>query len=272
MKTAFLLSLICIVIARLPLFYQQERPSFRKLFFLSLALTGLFCLGFASMASALFHSALFVLSHAFVLAIELKYPATKKTSPYLLRALSLGPNLFALAFFCPEWRDFAAAFNSVTSSITWISLGIGSSFWQFNLHDRSLLFLGCLLCCVEANLWVRLFIYQLDLEHDQALTVPASEPEQALALSLYRRGWVIGILERWIIFFSILIGKYELAAFILAAKGIVRYRKMELEDFGEYFLVGTLLSIVVAAFLALVILGLLEEPMPAYLLGPLASP
>jgi hypothetical protein len=68
------------------------------------------------------------------------------------------------------------------------------------------------------------------------------------------RGAVIGTLERWIAFALVLTGQYTALAFVIAAKSIARYKKInEEEKFGEYFLIGTLTSIGVALFSGLLV-------------------
>ncbi|MBN7797548.1 hypothetical protein [Parahaliea mediterranea] len=70
----------------------------------------------------------------------------------------------------------------------------------------------------------------------------------------FNAGRVIGILERWLMFAVIAYaGDWSALGFIIAAKGLVRFNKLQDPIFAEYLLVGTLLStlfaIVVAAWL-----------------------
>lgn len=68
--------------------------------------------------------------------------------------------------------------------------------------------------------------------------------------ALYR-GKIIGFIERFILFFFAVGGSYSAMAFILAAKGLTRYKEMEKDKkFGEYVLIGTLLSSVMAIICA----------------------
>lgn len=85
-------------------------------------------------------------------------------------------------------------------------------------------------------------------------------PEQALppagehsAAELERRekelrlGMYIGWLERLLVLSAILAGSFTAAGLIVAAKSIVRFKKVERSDeFAEYFLIGTFLSILLA--------------------------
>ena len=65
--------------------------------------------------------------------------------------------------------------------------------------------------------------------------------------SLESAGRYIGILERVIIFASILIGRYEIIGFLIAAKSIIRHHEADKKAFTEYFLIGTFTSFVWAA-------------------------
>jgi hypothetical protein len=59
-------------------------------------------------------------------------------------------------------------------------------------------------------------------------------------------GRTIGFLERAIILTLTLSGAYTSIAFVLTAKSIARYKELENKDFAEYYLVGTLLSTLIA--------------------------
>ncbi len=63
--------------------------------------------------------------------------------------------------------------------------------------------------------------------------------------SLENAGSWIGILERLIIFFLVLISQYEAIGLLVAAKSIIRLKEGE-QKMSEYVLVGTLISISVA--------------------------
>ncbi len=52
----------------------------------------------------------------------------------------------------------------------------------------------------------------------------------------------------------VLTGQYTALAFVIAAKSIARYKKInEEEKFGEYFLIGTLTSMGIALFFGLIV-------------------
>jgi len=62
----------------------------------------------------------------------------------------------------------------------------------------------------------------------------------------YRMGRVIGILERLIVFILVLLGQWGALGLVLAAKSIARYNKLSEQRFADYYLIGTLTSLLVA--------------------------
>lgn len=59
----------------------------------------------------------------------------------------------------------------------------------------------------------------------------------------------IGTLERWIVLVLGVAGRWEAVALVMGAKSIARFE----EPFAEYFLVGTLSSLLVAIALAVLV-------------------
>lgn len=63
----------------------------------------------------------------------------------------------------------------------------------------------------------------------------------------YNRGRLIGNLERIVLTIVVAAGSYAALAFLVAAKGLVRFEEFEKSrDFTEYFLIGSLSSVLVA--------------------------
>ena len=71
----------------------------------------------------------------------------------------------------------------------------------------------------------------------------SSSPDTAPADPEPARGRIIGYLERGIILVLMLSGNIGAIGFVLAAKGITRFRQLDDRDFAEYVLIGTLLSV-----------------------------
>lgn len=100
---------------------------------------------------------------------------------------------------------------------------------------------AALVCWRPAN-----FLIRSVLQYNQ-VTIP-SDPNS------FHAGQLIGILERWLILAFILLGRYEVIGFLIAAKSIIRFGENDKEK-TEYFLAGTLLSIAIAVGCGLVLRG-----------------
>lgn len=62
----------------------------------------------------------------------------------------------------------------------------------------------------------------------------------------YSRGRMIGNLERLLLLVIVAAGSYQSLAFLAAAKGLIRSKDLENREWAEYFLVGSLASVLVA--------------------------
>lgn len=74
----------------------------------------------------------------------------------------------------------------------------------------------------------------------------------------YERGKLIGILERTFIYFLILLNQIGAIAVIIALKSLARFNELDNKGFAEYFLIGSLLSLLVAAVPAIAVIFLLS--------------
>lgn len=62
----------------------------------------------------------------------------------------------------------------------------------------------------------------------------------------YNVGMIIGNLERILIYTLVLVGQYAVIGLVLAAKSIARFEELKKRDFAEYYLIGTLMSYLIA--------------------------
>src|SRR5258708_631445 len=85
---------------------------------------------------------------------------------------------------------------------------------------------------------------------EAAISIAASvdQPEQPnIDVEEYNRGRLIGNLERIVLTIVVAAGSYAALAFLVAAKGVVRSDEFNKDrDFAEYFLIGSLSSVLVA--------------------------
>lgn len=88
------------------------------------------------------------------------------------------------------------------------------------------------------------------------LQAEAAATEEALTKNTigegtFRAGRVIGVLERWLLLAFLIRGELVAIGFIFTAKSIVRFREFRKTEFTEYYLVGTLYSILITLGLSL---------------------
>lgn len=153
--------------------------------------------------------------------------------------------LFSKSFdvqFRPSLRDHVSEMRSYFLPASLID--------KINLHDCFIYLLGLLLCLNEANLFVRYVIETLRLR-PAPNTLPAITWGGVSENQEYNRGRIIGLLERSMLFFFILQGQYAVLGFVIAAKTAARFSELDDRDFAEYFIVGTMLSVVTAGIIAL---------------------
>lgn len=70
-------------------------------------------------------------------------------------------------------------------------------------------------------------------------------------------GTAIGILERFIVALLTYLGQYEAIAFVIAAKSIARFKRLEDQEFAETYIIGTLSSVLLAMLTVIGIKALL---------------
>ncbi len=80
-----------------------------------------------------------------------------------------------------------------------------------------------------------------------AIRVRGIVPERARTrASKYKMGAMIGCLERTLVFALVLFGQWAALGFVIAAKSIARFKELDDKHFADYYLIGTLASMLVA--------------------------
>ncbi|MFP3948142.1 MAG: DUF3307 domain-containing protein [Longimicrobiales bacterium] len=92
---------------------------------------------------------------------------------------------------------------------------------------------------------------------------PGLEEAEDASSGLRGSGRLIGILERTITLVLIVLGQWAAIVLLLAAKSIARFEELKDRRFAEYYLVGTLTSILVAILVGLALLLLLFGAVPS---------
>ena len=83
------------------------------------------------------------------------------------------------------------------------------------------------------------------------LSATRSPPETGETITL-RAGRVIGVLERVLIFVGLTASSWEILAAVIALKTVARYSKLDEQNKAEYFLIGSLASILWAVVVTVV--------------------
>lgn len=74
------------------------------------------------------------------------------------------------------------------------------------------------------------------------LSATKTPPEEGDKISL-RAGRTIGVLERLLVAFGLIASSWEILAAVIALKTVARYAKLDDQNNAEYFLIGSLASI-----------------------------
>jgi hypothetical protein len=82
----------------------------------------------------------------------------------------------------------------------------------------------------------------------ELVPVAAQPPSGGIAVSATElaRGRMIGVLERAVALTLVLLGQFGALGLLIAAKALARFRALDDRDFAEYFLIGTLASLLQA--------------------------
>jgi hypothetical protein len=235
----------CILLARVPLLFRDRPVKIQDMALASAAqLIGLL---------ALEPSLNFALLAAGIVLINLAWWYAERSFPQHYNAVRLGILACAfilVSFFCSPYfgLSFRASLASILARVSNIFVAA-----EPLLHFKWNAFLSCafglLLCLNETNLVVRLVIDRLELR--PRVNKPSNSRDLSLQIE-YRRGRVVGLLERLILFFLVLAGQYTAVGFVIAAKTMARFKDFDDRGFAEYFLIGTLLSCVSAGTVALI--------------------
>jgi len=73
----------------------------------------------------------------------------------------------------------------------------------------------------------------------------------------YATGATIGFLERFILYLLVLLGQWGALGFVIAAKSIARFKELDEKGFADYYLIGTLASVLTAIASGVVTMQLL---------------
>lgn len=90
-----------------------------------------------------------------------------------------------------------------------------------------------------------------------AKKILSNRGEQTLAP--LKNGKMIGNLERLLIFIAIIIQEWSLVGIVVVLKTIARYKELDDQDKSEYFLIGSLFSLLWAVSISVLVLLIIKE-------------
>lgn len=73
---------------------------------------------------------------------------------------------------------------------------------------------------------------------------PPARDRQAGEIATIKAGRVIGNLERISLALGIIVGSWHILAAVIALKTVARFKKLDEQEFAEYFLIGSLFSLI----------------------------
>ncbi len=156
-----------------------------------------------------------------------------------------------LGFLCSDLLE--VSFGSWTIKLAHTTRALSRAFIlveEVHLLTISAVSAGVIIAVIEAHTAVR-FLFQILNVKPMKTEVVGSETTRTVDQVEYNRGRVIGALERLMTFFFVMNGAYGALGFLIAAKGMTRFKQLDDREFAEYFLIGTFLSIILAGSVAL---------------------
>lgn len=121
-------------------------------------------------------------------------------------------------------------------------------FNKLSLDSVLLILCGYIFTLKEGTIFIRLTLNRM-----RATPKKKDKPTQK-DREEYDRGKLIGLLERTFLYFLIIFNQIGAIAVIIALKSLARFKELDDKNFAEYFLIGSLLSVMVAVIPAVIVL------------------
>nr|WP_243108703.1 DUF3307 domain-containing protein [Clostridium rectalis] len=147
--------------------------------------------------------------------------------------------------------------SSLQEDITYIIKEYPSS---INIFDKYIIILIVFICSTwVTGIFIHKYIENLNLKHYKGLIdnrFIIIKKTGCVYLGTKNGGFIIGILERIFILIVMCIGQPQMIGFVLTAKSIARFKKLDDSSFAEYFIMGTFLSFIMAIIGGIIIKSL----------------
>lgn len=191
-----------------------------------------------------------ILLHTALIAFDSYF----RHSTFLSNGLIYGSHLLIAFMTIFLWYNFSGYFQIGENPFAITANGL-IRFFNFpeqfqsdaTLKKYTVMILGYILTLKEGTIFIRFVLNKIS-------AVPLTNKNHSdKDTAEYERGKLIGILERTFIYFLILFREIGAIAIIIALKSLARFNKLDDKDFAEYFLIGSLLSILVATFPGIIV-------------------
>lgn len=130
---------------------------------------------------------------------------------------------------------------------------------NINIFDKYIIMIIIVLftTCVT-GIFIKKFINHISFKNFTTFIGRENTPVESndSNIGINNGGYIIGILERIIILLGIAIMQPGIAGFVLTAKSIARFKKLDNDSFAEYFIIGTFISFISAIIGGIIIYSL----------------
>ncbi|HEY8390428.1 MAG TPA: DUF3307 domain-containing protein [Clostridia bacterium] len=207
-------------------------------------LTFLVCLLFGSTFQIVFFGIIISVSHILLDFIKIKLDkkfnnVTYTFYSFLIDQLMHISILFVISLFLKDF-NFIGNFL-ITKPYNFLGLEF---VWNINLNKIFRIILAIVIVGLPSSVFIKHFFnFVFRTNHTQETNIAENvckEDENNKA------GSIIGVLERLLVLVLGLMGLYTSIALVLTAKSIARFKLLEDKSFAEKYLVGTLLSMLIA--------------------------
>ncbi|HKM34475.1 MAG TPA: DUF3307 domain-containing protein [Lachnospiraceae bacterium] len=127
-----------------------------------------------------------------------------------------------------------------------IDVNLVKWFSRYSIREFVYILIAALVCWKPAALFISLVFKAIPKTVESPDDEVNMDDKVSSQAEIGKIGSWIGILEREIILLLGLLGQYGAIGFVLTAKSIARYKQLEKKAFAEKYLVGTLLSSLIA--------------------------
>lgn len=125
-------------------------------------------------------------------------------------------------------------------------------FNKLSLDSVLIILCGYIFTLKEGTILIRLSLNRLKATPKKKDKPTQNDQEE------YDRGKLIGLLERTFLYFLIIFEQIGAIAVLIALKSLARFKELDDKNFAEYFLIGSLLSLLVASIPAVIVLIILK--------------